>query len=263
LFFWLFYICKYECYRSAKGKGKTRAIEEPFTLDDNTVYLEDLESGAPPPRPSTNSNSSPNKSTPSTSPSKAKWQDHDPYQLPDVDLAASIANATRSSAPDPRLATEDELRGVVDEMLQHTEELDISSDAFRALPVEVQYEVLGDLRLRSRQTSHRRLQAMLRAAPTPLDFSREQIKGVKARNTLTMQVLATTDSISQARVTIPVRVAGERNRQYVLARSEVPGGGWVLGRGSAGNEGTRAQPIKIDVASDEENSDADMEEVKM
>ncbi len=46
---------------------------------------------------------------------KSKFYDHDPYRLPDVDLEAAIAQATRSAMPDPRLATEEEMRTFIEE----------------------------------------------------------------------------------------------------------------------------------------------------
>lgn len=192
---------------------------------------------------------------------KNKWRDFDPYRLPDVDMDATIAKAARSSAPDPRLATEDELRSFID--MLRPEDLDVTAPAFRELPTEVQYEIIGDLRLKSRQTSHKRLETMLKTSKTPLDFSKLQILNLKQRNSLTQQLLTTTDSIGQAHVNIPVRIASERNREYLLIKNEGAEGGWVLG---IRDEGTQDKPIQIDedeqVESDEE-SDEDMEEISM
>lgn len=145
----------------------------------------------------------------------------------------------------------------------------MTAPEFRALPTEVQYEIIGDLRLRSRQTSHARLQNMLRHARTSLDFSREQIRNLQQRNALTQQLFVTTDSIGKVNVSIPVRIASERNRQYVLVKNEGVGGGWILGLRP--DEGTKAKPIRVDIGSDEEageaqadeDSDMEMEEVEM
>lgn len=241
------YLAKYliiSHYRTANSnlsKGKGKAPAGSVTIDENTVYLEDIDNSLPktPARkeevPGTRPSSSSTKK-------KNRWHDHDPYRLPDVDLDARISSATRSSAPDLRLATEEELRNFIEEM--RPEDFDVSSPAFRELPTEVQYEIIGDLRLKSRQTSYKRLQNMLRKSKSALDFSKEQIQNLKQRNSLTQQLLVTTDTIGQAHVAIPIRIASERNKEYVLVKNEGKEGGWVLGIREEGS--SRAKPIEID-----------------
>ena len=253
---------------SSKGKGKEPA--GPVVIDENTVYLEDLMGGAAPTTPKTPSRkddaSGSGSAAPGPSPfskSKNRWHDHDPYRLPEVDLKERVAEVTRSVAPDPRLATEDELRTFIEEM--RPEDFDVSSPAFRELPTEVQYEIVGDLRLKSRQTSYKRLQNMLKKARTPLDFSKEQIRNLQQRNALTQQLLVTTDTIGQAHVSIPVRIASERNREYVLVKNMDGDGGWILG---IRDDGSKENPIQVDqdAASpkgEPEDSDLEMEEVPM
>ena len=141
-------------------------------------------------------------------------------------------------------------------------DFDVGSEEFRALPTEVQYEIIGDLRLKSRQTSYRRLQSMIRNANTALDFSKAQIKGLQQRNSLTQQLLTTTDSIGKAHVQIPIRIASERNREYVLIKNDGEVGGWVLG---LRDEGTRLAPIHLDQTEKPrsfEDSDEDMEDME-
>jgi DNA excision repair protein ERCC-5 len=242
-------------------------------IDENTVYLEDLMGGAPPQTPKTPSRKDHGDASaaavaapPGPSPfskSKNRWHDHDPYRLPDVNLEERVAKATRTAVPDPRLATEEELRAFIEEM--RPEDFDVASPAFRELPTEVQYEIVGDLRLKSRQTSYKRLQNMLKKSSTPLDFSKEQIKNLQQRNALTQQLLVTTDTIGQAHVSIPVRIASERNREYVLVKNMDGDGGWILG---IRDDGSKENPIQIDqdVASPKDepgDSDLDMEEVPM
>lgn len=246
---------------SSHPKPKSGLLNGPAVINEDTVYLEDVEGDAP---------RTPDKKVrkgPQESPSSAKksrWRDHDPYKLPDVDLDDVVAKATHGSVPDPRLATEDELRAFIEEM--RPEDFDVHSPAFRDLPTEVQYEIIGDLRLKSRQTSYKRLQNMLKKAKTPMDFSKEQIKNLKQRNALTQQLLVTTDNIGKAHIEIPIRIASERNKEYLLIKNEGEGGGWILG---VRDEGTRSKPIEIDqepkstAQADEDESDEDMEEVKM
>ncbi|KAH9928285.1 uncharacterized protein B0H18DRAFT_1117970 [Fomitopsis serialis] len=229
---------------SSKRRGKVP--DGPVVVDENAVYLEDLDEPVPT-TPAKKAQAS--ATSPPSSKKKSSQMDE------------AIANATRSSAPDPRLATEDELRGFIEEM--RPEDFDVGSPAFRELPTEVQYEIIGDMRLKSRQTSYKRLQNMLRIAKTPLDFSRSKSKS-EAPNSLTQQLLTTTDSIGKAHVEIPIRIASERNREYVLVKNEGAEGGWVLG---IRDEGSRSKPIEIDPVSDKENeeddSDVEMEEVQI
>jgi DNA excision repair protein ERCC-5 len=250
--------------KSLKGKGKAPA--GPVVIDENTVYLEDL-TGDAPKTPKTPSRRKEDSSAPGPSPfskSKNRWHDHDPYRLPEVNLEKRVAEATRSVVPDPRLATEEELRTFIEEM--RPEDFDVTAPAFRELPTEVQYEIVGDLRLKSRQTSYKRLQNMLKKAHTPLDFSKQQIKKLQQRNALTQQLLITTDTIGQAHVSIPVRIASERNREYVLVKNMEGEGGWILG---IRDDGSKENPIQIDrdPASPKgelgDSSDVDMEEVAM
>ncbi|KAF8653599.1 hypothetical protein AX16_003843 [Volvariella volvacea WC 439] len=213
------------------SKGKGKALEDNSSAKE-IVYLEDVDPTVPKSRHQPKS---------STSPTKNKFYDHDPYKLPAVDLEQVVADATRSSAPDPRLATEEELQVFIEDM--RPEDFDITSPEFRELPTEVQYEIIGDLRLKSRQTSYARLQNMLKNSKTPLDFSKQQILNLKQRNSLTQQLLITTDTIGQAHISIPVRIASERNRQYVLVKNEGADGGWVL---ALRDQGTKEKPIEID-----------------
>jgi DNA excision repair protein ERCC-5 len=228
-------------------------------IDEDTVYLEDLVNNTP--QASLSKGKTKQKVTPESATKRSKFHDHDPYRLPEVDLEA-MTKPTSSDAPDPRLATEEELRVFIESM--RPEDFDVNSPAFRDLPTEIKYEIVGDLRLKSRQTSHKRLQAMLRNSKTPLDFSKAQIRNLQQRNALTQQLLETTDSISKANVMIPIRIASERNKEYILIKNEGEEGGWVLG---IQNEGTQEKPIVLDEDveqnSEDEESGAEMEEVSV
>jgi DNA excision repair protein ERCC-5 len=258
--------------RPSTSKGKSKAPSGTVILDENTVYLEDIDNSIPKTPSKRTSGPGEKSQDPSliSSKKKPRFHDHDPYRLPEVNLEEAVLAATRSTVPDPRLATEDELRAFIEDM--RPEDFDVTSPAFRELPTEVQYEIVGDLRLKSRQTSYKRLQAMLQNAPTPLDFSRQQIKNLKQRNSLTQQLLMTTDSIGKAHLSIPVRIASERNKEYVLMKNEGDGGGWILG---IRDDGTQDKPIEVDRDSDGEpgrdqgndddggDSEMEMEEVDM
>ena len=186
---------------------------------------------------------------------RKKFRKHDPYRLPELPdnafrppTMSGPASGSKSNGPgrasrlDPRLATEEELQHFIEEM--RPEDLDFDSPEFHSLPTEVQYEIIGDLRIRSRQQSHKRLASMLQKAPTPLDFSKAQIAQLSQRNVLTQRLLTVTDTIGNSGLQIPVRVASERNREYVLVRNpEAEGGGWVLG---VRDQGTSEAPIVVE-----------------
>lgn len=176
----------------------------------------------------------------------------DPYALPalDRDMATVTAENSRASRnargggkrPDIRFATEGELRSLLSS-IQPTD-MDLDSDFFRSLPTELQYEMVGDMRAASRGTSYKRLQAMLASSPTPIDFSRAQIAGLKTRNELTQKVLEVTDEIGEAHIKVPIRVAGARNREYVLIKNKGDQAGFILGVRGVG--ATQEKAISID-----------------
>ncbi|BEJ02318.1 hypothetical protein CcaverHIS631_0701130 [Cutaneotrichosporon cavernicola] len=239
-------------------------LEESEAIPENAVYLDELE-GRPAARPVTTQISAASTSEPP----KKKYK-RDRYELPEADMPTY----STEERPDARLATEEELKHFIEEV--GPTDIDVESPEFRALPTEVQYEIIGDLRVRSRQQSHARLTAMLKNAPTALDFSKAQIKHLSQRNALTQQLLTVTDSVGKAHLTIPVRVASERNREYVLVkRSQDDGGGWALGI----RDGTKDKPIELEpetendrrirnaverrtVRDEDSDSDSSVEEIK-
>lgn len=187
--------------------------------------------------PSTSSISPPKAkaSTSSASPTKKNFRDHDPYRLPELTDTISA----RAQPNDPRLATDEELRAYVSHIRP-------DDPGFHELPTDVQYEILGELRLKSRTTSHRRLQKMLRQSKTPMDFSMAQIKNLGQRNRLTQEVLSTLDLVGTGTggVVVPVKIASEKNREYVLIRNEGVDGGFTLGMRQQGN--TADKPIVVE-----------------
>lgn len=231
-------------------------------ISADATYLDDLENRPGPSRPRPPPTTSNSASSAQVAPEpldpaeerRKKFRKMDPYRLPET----SMPTVSTEEKPDARLATEEELKQFIDDM--KPSDIDIESAEFRALPTEVQYEIIGDLRIRSRQQSHMRLAQMLRGAPTALDFSMAQIKHLSQRNALTQQLLTVTDMVGKAHLTIPVRIAAERNREYVLLkRGEDVGGGWALGI----REGSKQKPIEIEEkkedSSEEESDESDYE----
>ncbi|KAI9263682.1 hypothetical protein BY458DRAFT_237869 [Sporodiniella umbellata] len=144
--------------------------------------------------------------------------------------------------PDPRLSSVEEMKAFVNEFAPTL--TDVDSDTFQALPPEIQYEVIQDLKLKSRQTSWARLDQMVRSSKTDLDFSKQQIKLLKHRNEMTQRVMQMNTVAGGAADSEPSRVAGERGRQYVLYKNDdmSQGLGWSLPGLSSSN------PLEIDIS---------------
>ncbi|KAK4703008.1 DNA excision repair protein ERCC-5, partial [Phenoliferia sp. Uapishka_3] len=205
-----------------KGKGKEKAIIEEENsgdeIDSNAVYLDDLDPDAPSRQRKVSA-----PVLPEAPISPKKYIPRDQYALPSIEGSLE----SRAKASDPRIATEAELRDFIEEM--RPEDFDIDSEFFGNLPINVKYEIIGDLRVKSRQVNHKRVDNMKKAV-TPLDFSKAQITNLMQRNTLTQKLFSVTDALGQSSIAIPTRVAGERNREYLLVKQDADkGGGWVLG----------------------------------
>ncbi|TIA88764.1 hypothetical protein E3P99_02401 [Wallemia hederae] len=231
--------------RASKGDGEE-------DLDENVAYFDDL-----------NNTVSPAKKAQQAATQKKRRLD--PYELP------AAPQQSKSSVPDPRLATEDELRDFISTM--KPSDFDTTSDAFKQLPPEVQYELIGDMRLKSRSTSFSRLETMLRKSSTAIDFSRAQIQNLMQRNDLTQKLINHSEGMGkEEEAPVALRVSTSRNREYVLMRkSDQEGGGWVLGiQDKRGQQGQKPIEISSDheeddeemhVSEDTDDDDFDMEEV--
>ncbi|PWN30856.1 PIN domain-like protein [Jaminaea rosea] len=261
--------------------------DEGTGMGSNVVYLDDYggssNAAAGPSRPAAPPQQARLDGSSSASPSKegaAKKKKNidyhrDPYALPNLDQDLNTVTASTSASgsgrgeaagskkgrrQDFRFATDAELRHLVSSITPS--DIDMSSPLFRSLPFELQYELVGDMRAASRGTSYKRLQSMLQTSPTAIDFSKAQIQNLKTRNELTQRVLDVTDEIGDAHIKVPIRVAGERNREYVLVRKGGDETGFVLGvRNQEGTSKEKAIVVgsneQVDVSSDEEDDEED------
>ncbi|KAJ2505535.1 DNA repair protein rad2, partial [Coemansia sp. RSA 2052] len=206
--------------------------------------------------------------------SPAKKRKRDEYELPPLHKSALATRAENER--DLRMAHPDDLQHLIHLAARQSEaigddvEVDTESDAFKALSPEDQHDIIVALKVRSRQTSHDRLQHMLQSSETALDFSKQQIDLLVKRNSLTQQWLQVTGhshrasgpTASPARVSAG-RVAAERNREYMLIKSDQAGGGWTLRLGGDSEAAiAAAQPeqkrlaIVVSSSSDAEESDS-------
>ncbi|KAI9482329.1 hypothetical protein BX667DRAFT_494181 [Coemansia mojavensis] len=190
--------------------------------------------------------------------SPPKKRKRDEYELPPIQKAAL---ATRNeNEGDLRMAHPEDLNQLLALASRESGDidgvdLDINSAEFKALSPEDQHDLIVALKVKSRQTSHDRLQQMLSSSDTALDFSKQQIDLLVKRNTLTQQWLQVTGNshrtTSLDKVTVG-RVAGERGREYILTRSDQLEGGWTLK--TNGNKENNGTTIMVN------SSDAELEE---
>jgi DNA excision repair protein ERCC-5 len=157
----------------------------------------------------------------------------DQFELPKMDQL-------NTNAFDPRLATTQELKDFVDDYLP--EDMNIDSDTFTHLPPEIQYEIIQDIKIKSRQTSWRHLEGMVKGSKTALDFSKFQIKGLTRRNEVMQRVLKMNTVAAGDTSIEAIRVASERGKEYVLYKNEdiSEGLGWKLPGLSA------ERPVELD-----------------
>ncbi|KAJ2157518.1 DNA repair protein rad2 [Coemansia sp. RSA 552] len=196
-------------------------------------------------------------------PSPSKKRKRDEYELPPLQAQAL---ATRDeNERSLRMAHPDDLQQLLALATRESgniDGLDIDTDSpqFKALFPEDQHDLIVALKVRSRQTSHDRLQQMLASSNNAMDFSKQQIDLLVKRNTLTQQWLEVTGNAH--RTTGPSgetvttgRVVGERGREYTLVRSNQPGAGWTLqiGGSTADAEADGSEPAAMVASSDAES----------
>ncbi|KAJ2397847.1 DNA repair protein rad2, partial [Coemansia sp. RSA 2603] len=196
------------------------------------------------------------EATGTETPSPGKKRKRDDYELPP--MTQSVLETREENLSDLRMAHPDDLRQLVRMVARYPEALgnlddidvDIESDEFKALPPEDQHDIIVALKLRSRQTSHDRLQGMLDSSKNALDFSKQQIDLLVKRNNLTQQWLQVTghghrmtslSSSGQASKVSSGRIIGERNREYVLIKNDNDATGFTLKMGGTGST-DRAEP---------------------
>lgn len=240
--------------KNRKRKQDLKALNDlqPGAIHDSTenpVYLEELLDPAKSldkkdklPDPSSNNNTGTGGYGGG---SKAK-RVQDKFVLPPME--ADFDTLAKIRSHDERFgyhAGEDDVSAFLEDFKKEEGLNNIDSDVFKALPSEMQYEILQEIRQRSRVTSFERVQEMVRLAETPMDFSKLQVQGVIRRNTVTHKLLTVNQTVSKVEETVkPGRIASQRNRQYLLVKNEE--GGWVLGGRKPTTGATADKPVQLD-----------------
>ena len=133
--------------------------------------------------------------------------------------------------------------------------IDPTSEAFEELPKNIQYQLLSNLRLKSRLRMGYSKEQLEQVFPDSLDFSRFQIDMVKRRNYYTQRIINMTGyhdgGASKLNDEVVNRISGQRNREYKITKTD---NGWTLGLGE--HDGSAAsKAIEIDSSIKDKNKD--------
>jgi DNA excision repair protein ERCC-5 len=204
-----------------------------------------------------------------------KFFRQDQYHLPELDTSID----KMGKPEDPRIMSVEELEDYArqfhngeDVNLYDFSKIDFDGDFFKSLPPADRYNILNAARLRSRLRIGLSKEQLGIMFPNRMDFSRFQVERVQERNRLTQRLMFEMNMGGDLTVTGGGRVAGDRNREYILVRNENADGGWALGVVSTDKDlGEAHKPIDIDKlhfnfdAKDEdedaEDDDEDFEDV--
>lgn len=180
-----------------------------------------------------------------------KFFKQDAYHLPDLD--GGIEGMGRPE--DPRIMSIEELEEYArqfhsgeDINLYDFSKIDFEGEFFKSLPAADRYNILNAARIRSRLRmglSKEQLDGMF---PDRMAFSRFQIERVRERNNLTQRLMQEAGMTgTDLTLGINARVAGEKDREYILVKNEGAEGGWALGVVSREKDrGEIHKPIDVD-----------------
>ncbi|KAF9698814.1 hypothetical protein EKO04_003143 [Ascochyta lentis] len=179
-----------------------------------------------------------------------KFKKKDQYHLPDLGVPMS-----ELGGDDPRIMSLEELEDYArqfergeDINVYDFSKIDFDGIFFQSLPPADRYNILNAARLRSRLRmgySKDQLDAMF---PDRMAFSRFQIERVRERSDLT-QRLMNLNGMNDDTTFGTNRIAGDKNREYVLVKNDGVEGGWALGVVTNKEEGKAHKPIDVDLPS--------------
>ncbi|PHH67026.1 hypothetical protein CDD81_4421 [Ophiocordyceps australis] len=197
-----------------------------------------------------------------------RFHKQDAYHLPE--LQGGIASMGKPD--DPRIMSIEELEEYArqfnsgeDINLYDFSKIDFDGDFFKSLPAADRYNILNAARLRSRLRMGYSKDQLDDMFPDRMAFSRFQIERVKERNHLTQRLMLEA-GMQGTDLTLGVnaRIAGEKDREYILVKNEGAEGGWALGVVSREKDlGQAHKPIDLDaihIQYESKNDEEDDEE---
>ncbi|KAI0882164.1 PIN domain-like protein [Annulohypoxylon maeteangense] len=203
-----------------------------------------------------------------------KFYKQDAYHLPDLDSGIH----GMGQPDDPRIMSIEELEDYArqfnsgeDINVYDFSKIDFEGEFFKSLPPVDRYNILNAARIRSRLRmglSKEQLDGMF---PDRMAFSRFQIERVRERNHLTQRLMQEA-GMTGTDLTLAknARIAGEKDREYILVKNDGAEGGWALGVISKERDyGEMHKPIDVDALDfqyqnkeeDDEWEDDDFEDV--
>ncbi|KZM19858.1 endonuclease [Ascochyta rabiei] len=218
--------------RKRKEAGRRPREEQEEELPENLVYAEEI------------------LQTQQERTENRKFKKKDQYHLPDLGVPMS-----ELGGDDPRIMSLEELEDYArqfdrgeDINVYDFSKIDFDGIFFQSLPPADRYNILNAARLRSRLRmgySKDQLDAMF---PDRMAFSRFQIERVRERSDLT-QRLMNLNGMNDDTTFGTNRIAGDKNREYVLVKNDGVEGGWALGVVTNKDEGKAHKPIDVDLPS--------------
>ncbi|KFA73092.1 hypothetical protein S40288_02747 [Stachybotrys chartarum IBT 40288] len=198
-----------------------------------------------------------------------KFHKKDAYHLPELD--GGIANMGKPD--DPRIMSVEELEEYArqfnsgeDINLYDFSKIDFDGDFFMSLPPADRYNIINAARLRSRLRMGLSKDQLDDMFPDRMAFSKFQIERVQERNRLTQRLMYEIGMTgTDLTVGVNARIAGDRNREYILVKNDGVEGGWALGVVSKEKDvGEAHKPIDVDAVqfqyqTKEEDEDEDEE----
>ena len=213
--------------------------------------------------------------TPQERQQSRKFHKQDAYHLPD--LHGGITNM--GNPEDPRIMSLEELEEYArqfhsgeDINLYDFSKIDFDGDFFKTLPPADRYNILNAARLRSRLRMGLSKDQLDDMFPDRMAFSKFQIERVKERNNLTQRLMAEA-GMTGLDLTLKgsSRIAGDKDREYILVKNDGADGGWALGVVSKEKDiGEAHKPIDVDAiqieyqskeAEEDEDEDEEFEDI--
>ncbi|KAK3310630.1 uncharacterized protein B0T15DRAFT_518978 [Chaetomium strumarium] len=178
------------------------------------------------------------------------FRKQDAYHLPELENGIEAMG----KPSDPRIMSVEELEEYArqfhngeDINLYDFSKIDFDGEFFKSLPPADRYNILNAARIRSRLRMGLSKDQLNGMFPDRMAFSRFQIERVQERNKLTQRLMYEM-GMAGTDLTIGVnRIAGDRNREYILVKNEGAEGGWALGVVSRDKDrGQIHKPIDVD-----------------